>query len=94
MCVGLGQENPLEGNMATHSQYSCLENLHEQRSLTGHSPGVAKRHDLSNSACMHACGGVSFGTGPNFPAVHPISQVALCFCPSVRGHENLPTVEQ
>ena len=80
--------------MATHSQYSCLENLHEQRSLIGHSPRVAKRHDLSNLACIHACGGMSCGTGPNFPAVRQISQVALCSSPSVRGHENLPTIEQ
>ena len=31
----LGQEDPLEKGMATHSQYSCLENPRGQRSLVG-----------------------------------------------------------
>ena len=31
----LGQEDPLEKGMATHSQYSCLENPHGQRGLVG-----------------------------------------------------------
>ena len=34
----LGWEDPLEEGMATHSEYSCLENLHGQRSLVGYSP--------------------------------------------------------
>ena len=34
----LGWEDPLEEGMATHSEYSCLENPHGQRSLVGYSP--------------------------------------------------------
>ena len=33
----LGREDPLEEGMATHSSILCLENPHEQRSLTGYS---------------------------------------------------------
>ena len=33
-----GQEDPPEKEMATHSQYSWLENPHAQRSLGGYSP--------------------------------------------------------
>ena len=36
----LGQEDPLEKEMATH--YSCLEKSHGWRSLVGHSPWVTK----------------------------------------------------
>ena len=38
----LGQEDPLEKGMATHSKYSCLENPHGQRSLVGYSPWSLK----------------------------------------------------
>ena len=34
----LGQEDPLEKEMVTPLQYSCLENPHGQRSLAGYSP--------------------------------------------------------
>ena len=34
----LGQEDPLEKGMATHSRFSCLENLHGQRILEGYDP--------------------------------------------------------
>ena len=36
-------EDPLEMEMATHSQYSCLENSIGPRSLAGY--GVAKKQD-------------------------------------------------
>ena len=39
----LGQEDPLEEEMATHS--SILEEFHGQRSLAGYSPWVG--HDLT-----------------------------------------------
>ena len=38
----LGWEDPLEEGMATHSQYSCLENPHGQRSLAAYVHGVAE----------------------------------------------------
>ena len=38
---GGGHGNPLE--------YSCLENLHGQRSLVGYSPGVAKSQKIKHS---------------------------------------------
>ena len=43
----LGQEDPLEKEMATHSSIPAWE-IHGQRSLAGHSPWVGKRvrHDL------------------------------------------------
>jgi hypothetical protein len=43
----LGQEDPLEEEMATH-QYPCLKS-HEQGSLSGYSPWGCKRvgHDLT-----------------------------------------------
>ena len=34
----LGQEDPLENEMATHSRYSCLENPNGQRNLVGYNP--------------------------------------------------------
>ena len=34
----LGQEDPLEKEMATRSRILCLENPHGQRSLAGYSP--------------------------------------------------------
>ena len=34
----LGREDPLKEGMTTHSRYSCLENLHGQRSLVDYSP--------------------------------------------------------
>ena len=34
----LGQKDPLEKGMATHSRFSCLENLHGQRLLEGYDP--------------------------------------------------------
>ena len=44
----LGQEDPLEKEMATHFQYSCLEKFYGQRSLVGYSPWGHKRvgHNL------------------------------------------------
>ena len=45
-CVqSLGWEYPLEEGMAT--QYSCLENPHEQRSLAGYSPRGRKELDMT-----------------------------------------------
>ena len=43
----LGWEDPLEEGMATHSQYSCLENPHGQRSLVGFSPCGFKESDTT-----------------------------------------------
>ena len=37
-----GSEDRLEKGMATHSQYSCLENPHGQRSLAAYVHGVAE----------------------------------------------------
>ena len=44
----LGQEDPLEKEMSTHSQYSCLENpMDGGRSLVGDSPGGLKESDMT-----------------------------------------------
>ena len=43
----LGWEDPLEEGMATHSEYSCLENPHGQRSLVGYSPWGRKKLDMT-----------------------------------------------
>ena len=40
-------EDPLEEGMATPLQYSCLENSHGQRSLTGYSPWSRKESDMT-----------------------------------------------
>ena len=46
MCVwSLGQEDPLEEDMATHS--SVLGESHEQRSLAGYSPWGRKESDMT-----------------------------------------------
>ena len=42
-----GLEDPLEEGMATPLQYSCLENPHGQRSLTGYSPWSHKESDMT-----------------------------------------------
>ena len=43
----LGQEDPLEEGMTTHSSNRCLENPHGQRSLAGHSPWGHKEPDTT-----------------------------------------------
>ena len=43
----LGVEDPLEEGMATHSQYSCLENPHGEKSLAGYSPCGCKESDTT-----------------------------------------------
>ena len=42
----LGQEDPLEEGIITHSSNSCLENPHGQRSLAGYSPSGLKELDM------------------------------------------------
>ena len=43
----LGLEDSLEEGLATHSQYSCLENPHGQRSLAGYSPKGHKESGMT-----------------------------------------------
>ena len=43
----LGQEDPLEEGMATHSSNRFLENPHGQRSLVGYSPWGHKEPDTT-----------------------------------------------
>jgi len=43
----LGLEGPLEEDMATNSQYSCLVNLQGQRSQAGYSPWGHKESDTT-----------------------------------------------
>ena len=44
----LGHEDPLEEEMATHSQYSCLENpMDRGRSMVGCSPWSCKELDMT-----------------------------------------------
>ena len=43
----LGPENPLKKGMATHSQYSCLENPCGQGSLASYSPWGRKESDMT-----------------------------------------------
>ena len=43
----LGQEDPLEKEMATHSSIPALENPHGQRSLAGYSPWGHKESDTT-----------------------------------------------
>ena len=40
-------EDRLKEDMATHSKYSCLENLHGQRSLVGYTPWGCKESDMT-----------------------------------------------
>ena len=43
----LGLEDSLEEGLATHSQYSCLENPNGQRSLAGYSPKGHKESGMT-----------------------------------------------
>ena len=43
----LGVEDPLEEGMATHSQYSCLENPHGEKSLACCSPWGCKESEMT-----------------------------------------------
>ena len=43
----LGQEDPLEEGMATHSSILAWRNPHGQRSLVGHSPQGHKESDMT-----------------------------------------------
>jgi len=48
-CIrSLGCKDPLEKGMATHSQFSCLENPLGQRSLVGCSPWGCKELDIGH----------------------------------------------
>ena len=52
----LGQEDPLEGGMATYSsllQYSCLENPHGQRCLAGFRPRGHKESAMTEWLAQH-----------------------------------------
>ena len=48
----LGREDPLEREMAMHSQYSCLGNPMD-RSLAGYSPWSHEESDMTEHAGMH-----------------------------------------
>ena len=41
----LGREDPLEKGMATHCQYSCLENSMDREAWWATVPGVRVRHN-------------------------------------------------
>ena len=43
----LDRKDPLEEVMATHSNYSCLENPHGQRSLGAYNPWGCKDSDTT-----------------------------------------------
>ena len=43
----LGWEDSLEGGHGNPLQYSCLENLHGQRTLVGYSPQCHKELDMT-----------------------------------------------
>ena len=43
----LGWEDPLEKEMATHSQYSSLENSMDREALSGYSPWGRKESDTT-----------------------------------------------
>ena len=45
----LGSEDPLEEGMANPLQYSCLENLHGERSLVGYSSWARKELDMTEA---------------------------------------------
>ena len=52
----LGQEDPLEEGIKTHSSNSCLENPHGPRSLVGYSPWAHKQLDMTEqlSTAQHS----------------------------------------
>ena len=47
-----GWEDPLEENMTTHPQYSCLKNPHGKRSLAGYSPWGRKETNTFRGVCF------------------------------------------
>ena len=51
----LGQEDPLEGGMATHSSDSCLENPMDREAWRAIVHKVTVGHDWSNLAFTHTC---------------------------------------
>ena len=61
----LGWEDPLEERCGNSLQYSCLENLHGQRSLAGHSPWGSKESDMTEqlSIAQHVCSEGCCGKG-------------------------------
>ena len=48
----LGQEDPLEEEMTTHSSILAWK-IHGQRSLVGYSPWNRKEWDKTEHACIH-----------------------------------------
>ena len=50
----LGQEDPLEKGMVTHSSIPSEKKSHGQRILTGYSPLGHKRSDMTERAHTHA----------------------------------------
>ena len=55
----LGQENPLEKEMATHSNILAWKS-HGQRNLVGYSPWGRKESDTSEQLNIHACTAINF----------------------------------
>ena len=51
--ASLGQEDPLENGMATHSSILARKS-HGQRSLAGCSPYSGKESDTTECACVHS----------------------------------------
>ena len=51
----LGQEDPLEAGIATHSSILSLENPHGQSSLAGYSPWGLKELDMTERVSMYMC---------------------------------------
>ena len=67
--LGLGQEDNLEEEMGSHSQYSCLI-VHGQMSLAGCSPWGHKESDTTEATQPHACNDISCLTSLNILTCH------------------------
>ena len=60
----LGQENPLEEGIVTHS--NILGQFHGQRSQAGYHPGHCKESAMTDRLCMHThVASITLGPGVN-----------------------------
>ena len=78
----LGVEDPLEEGMATHSQYSCLENPHGEKSLACCSPWGCKESEMTERLSIF-----TLALQGRFSSVQSLSRVRLFATPGTIAHQ-------
>ena len=91
-----GWEDPLEEDMATPLQYSCLENPHGQRSLVGYSSWGHKELDMAERLSPHStteCWILGEHQGVSVPGLKQVFIPKRVYsCPNFSHHQTLDPI--